>query len=158
MAKAASTRHSDLIAECPVPEAQMRAFLRAVIGESNAHEKQVMGFLDGLSDEEQAAWISAAMRACQTVFQPWMIEILYVLAIRKRARFTELQNLLGLSSRTLSDKLKVLREEGLVDRQVFDEQPVRIEYFLTKHGGKTAAFVTPLTAYLNFARRAESRA
>ena len=70
MAKAASTRHSDILAECPVPEAQMRAFLRAVIGESNAHEKQVMGFLDDLTEEEQAAWISAAMRACQTVFSP----------------------------------------------------------------------------------------
>jgi DNA-binding HxlR family transcriptional regulator len=153
MAKAASTRHSELLAECPVPEAEMRAFLRAVLTEANRHDKGVMGYLDDLSGEDQAAWIAGVMRACQTVFQPWMIEILYVLAIKKRARFTELQNLLGLSSRTLSDKLKVLRVEGFVDREVFDEQPVRIEYFLTKHGSKTAAFVTPLTSYLNFARR-----
>lgn len=153
MGKAASTRHSDLLAECPVPEADMRAFLRAVLGEANAHDKRVMGYLASHSEEDQAAWISSVMRSCETVFQPWMIEILYVLAIKKRARFTELQTLLGLSSRTLSDKLKILREEGFVDRQVFDEQPVRIEYFLTKHGGKTAAFVTPLTSYLNFARR-----
>ncbi len=158
MGKAASIRQSGLLAECPVPEAEMRAFLRAILGEANGHDKRVMAYLSSLADAEQAAWISSAMRACQTVFQPWMIEILYVLAIRRRARFTELQTLLGLSSRTLSDKLKVLREEGFVDREVFDEQPVRIEYFLTKHGSKTAAFVTPLTSYLNFARREAAKA
>jgi DNA-binding HxlR family transcriptional regulator len=158
MGKAASIRHTEALADCPVPEAQMRAFLRGVLAQANDHDRDVMGYLAKLGDEEQAAWIAGAMRACRTVFQPWMIEILYVLAIKRRARFTELQTLLGLSSRTLSDKLKVLREEGLVDRQVFDEQPVRIEYFLTKHGGKTAAFATPLTSYLNFARREAAKA
>lgn len=159
MGKAASTRHSaPPLAECPVPDAQLRAFLRDSLGLANAYNKGVLDYLERRESEEaQAQWISSAMRACETVFQPWMIEILYVLAIRKRARFGELQSLLGLSSRTLSDKLKLLREEGFVDRQVFDEQPVRIEYFLTKHGGKTAAYVTPLTAYLNLARREAAR-
>jgi len=158
MGKAASTTHSEVLAECPVPEAEMRAFLRGILQSSNAHELRVMDFLEKRDDEEQAAWIASVVQACGTIFQPWMIEILYVLAIRKRARFGELQSLLGLSSRTLSDKLKVLRAEGFVDRQVFDEQPVRIEYFLTKHGGKTAAFVTPLTSYLNFQRREQAKA
>ncbi|MEA3201457.1 MAG: hypothetical protein QOE90_2885 [Thermoplasmata archaeon] len=153
MGKAASIRNSEFVAECPVPVAQMQAFLRGVLQQANAQNRGVETYLAGLSPEDQARWVHASMRACQVVFQPWMCEILYVLAIQRRARFGELQGLLGLSSRTLSDKLKVLREEGLVDRQVFDEQPVRIEYFLTKHGGKTAAFVTPLTSYLNAHRR-----
>jgi DNA-binding HxlR family transcriptional regulator len=40
-------------------------------------------------------------------------------------------------------------EAGLVDRRVFDEQPVRIEYFLTPHGIETAALAGPLFAHLN---------
>jgi DNA-binding HxlR family transcriptional regulator len=135
----------------------MRAFLKGILKESSQHELRVLDYLQGQTPEEQAAWISGVMRTCQTIFQPWMIEILYVLAIKRRARFGELQQLLGLSSRTLSDKLKVLRQEGFVDRQVFDESPVRIEYFLTKHGSKTAAFVTPLTSYLNMARTEAAR-
>lgn len=68
---------------------------------------------------------------------------------RWETRFTDLHTLLGLSTRTLSDKLKTLMEAGLVDRRVFDEQPVRIEYFLTPHGIETAALAGPLFAHLN---------
>lgn len=157
MGKAASTRHSEFVAECPVPVSELQAFLRTVLREANAQNEGVEAYLEKLSAEDQARWIHASMLTCQVVFQPWMIEILYVLALRRRARFGELQSLLGLSSRTLSDKLKLLRENGFVDRQVFDEQPVRIEYFLTKHGGKTAALVTPLTSYLNAHRRELAR-
>jgi DNA-binding HxlR family transcriptional regulator len=76
------------------------------------------------------------------------MEILYVIATLGRARFTQLIDLLGMSSRTLSDKLKALREAGLLDRELFDEQPVRIEYYLTKHGAKTAALASPLFCHL----------
>ena len=75
---------------------------------------------------------------------------IFVLAVARQARFGELQRMLGgISSRTLSDKLQTLRDEGLVERQVFDEQPVRIEYHLTKEGVTTAALATPLFAHLN---------
>jgi DNA-binding HxlR family transcriptional regulator len=76
------------------------------------------------------------------------MEILYVLGLLSRSRFTQLQRLLGVSSRTLSDKLKHLREAGFIDREIFDEQPVRIEYFLTKSGRKVAALAAPLLAHL----------
>lgn len=78
------------------------------------------------------------------------MEILFALAVSREARFGELSHLLGgISSRTLSDKLQTLRDEGLVERRVFDEQPVRISYRLTKEGLMTAALATPLFAHLN---------
>src|SRR5438874_13540880 len=40
----------------------------------------------------------------------------------------------GLSDRLLSERLKELEAEGIVQRQVFPETPVRIEYRLTPKG------------------------
>jgi len=40
----------------------------------------------------------------------------------------------GLSPRLLSERLKELESEGMVDRRVYPETPVRIEYSLTDKG------------------------
>ena len=51
----------------------------------------------------------------------WTIEILSALYISGPRRFNQMKNLLeGISSRTLSDKLRYLADEGLVSRQVSD--------------------------------------
>ncbi|HLE47883.1 MAG TPA: winged helix-turn-helix transcriptional regulator, partial [Candidatus Thermoplasmatota archaeon] len=96
-----------------------------------------------------AGWLKRSVDSGRAVFQPWNMELLYVIATLGRARFGQLAQLLGLSSRTLSDKLLFLCEAGLVAREVFDERPVRIEYQLTKHGRATAALASPLIAHLN---------
>ena len=40
----------------------------------------------------------------------------------------------GLSDRLLSERLKQLEKEGIVERTVYSETPVRIEYRLTEKG------------------------
>lgn len=50
-------------------------------------------------------------------------------------RFTELRATIpGMSDRLLSERLKEFEAEGLVERLVFPETPVRIEYRLTEKG------------------------
>ena len=50
-------------------------------------------------------------------------------------RFSDLKEAIpGLSDRMLSARLDELQKEGLIDRRVFPETPVRIEYHLTKKG------------------------
>ncbi len=50
-------------------------------------------------------------------------------------RFSELaQAVPDLSDRLLSDRLKEFETEGLVERRVFPDTPVRIEYHLTPKG------------------------
>ena len=50
-------------------------------------------------------------------------------------RFGELQTAIpGLSPRMLSERLKELEAEGVLDRNVFADTPVRIEYRLTEKG------------------------
>jgi len=50
-------------------------------------------------------------------------------------RFGELRSsLAGISPKTLTDRLRSLEANGLVDRQIFAEVPPRVEYSLTPAG------------------------
>lgn len=125
---------------------QFNSDLDAVVRAAAAYSKRTVGHLRTLPATDQAAFIKGMVSEGEVLFQPWAMEILYVLGLLGRARFTELQRLLGVSSRTLSDKLQTLRDVGLVEREVFDEQPVRIEYHLSKRGNRTAVLGAALFA------------
>lgn len=50
-------------------------------------------------------------------------------------RFSELKSSIpGISDRMLADRLKELQADGLVERVVYPETPVRVEYHLTEKG------------------------
>ena len=50
-------------------------------------------------------------------------------------RFTELEHsCLGISPRTLSERLRALEDEGIVVRRSYAESPPRVEYELTDKG------------------------
>lgn len=134
---------------CPVLDGSARSQYKAAVRAASDFSVACMEFLAGRTPEEKVSWIRTTVTAGREVFQPWSLEILYAIAVLEKARFTDLLHLLGLSSRTLSDKLKALQDGGFVDRTVFDERPVRIEYQLTKHGRATAALASPLFARLN---------
>ncbi|HSO56678.1 MAG TPA: helix-turn-helix domain-containing protein, partial [Paenisporosarcina sp.] len=49
-------------------------------------------------------------------------------------RFNEIESALPVSGRLLSERLKELEKEGIVERHVFAEVPVKVEYSLTEKG------------------------
>ena len=50
-------------------------------------------------------------------------------------RFGELRDsLVGISPKTLTDRLRALEEQGLVERVMYPEIPPRVEYSLTEQG------------------------
>ncbi|MBI2938719.1 MAG: hypothetical protein A3K61_00540 [Thaumarchaeota archaeon RBG_16_49_8] len=74
----------------------------------------------------------------------WAFEILVLLYMRI-LKFNELKNLLiGISSRTLTDRLRMLEAAGFISRNIVNEAPVRIEYSLTEKGRRTAISCYPL--------------
>ncbi len=79
--------------------------------------------------------------------QKWNLEILYTIFLRRTVSFSELKRILGVNSRTLSDKLKSLRSHGYLQRTVKTEPPLRVEYELTKTGTNTALLALPLLYY-----------
>lgn len=94
--------------------------------------------------------IESAVASTQRLLGKWKLEILYSLTLTESARFSELRRRLGsISSRTLSNKLKELEEDGYLDRAVTTTRPLRVDYTPTAEGLRVAALTVPLIAYLN---------
>jgi len=53
----------------------------------------------------------------------------------------------GLSDRLLSQRLQELEEAGIVDRQVFAQRPVVVEYSLTEKGQALRQVVSAIQAW-----------
>ncbi|MDD1755090.1 MAG: helix-turn-helix transcriptional regulator, partial [Methanothrix sp.] len=69
------------------------------------------------------------------ISKKWALLIINAIGNSGRARFKHLTEiLLGISPKTLSDTLKDLEEEGLINRESFSEIPPRVEYTLTQDG------------------------
>lgn len=78
----------------------------------------------------------------------WTMCIVVTIGNRPGVRFNQILGLLdGISPRTLSDTLKSLEQEGLVQRQAFAEIPPRVEYRLTTDGQGLLEAVAPLMAW-----------
>lgn len=65
--------------------------------------------------------------------QRWTTLILYQLMAGPQ-RFSAMTVTLGVSGKTLSERLKDLEQRDFVVRNVYPETPVRIEYSLTEKG------------------------
>jgi len=64
----------------------------------------------------------------------WKPSILFYLEGKVR-RFNELQRLLAApTKKMLTQQLRELERDGLVNRKVYAEVPPRVEYSMTKHG------------------------
>ncbi|MGD8506119.1 MAG: helix-turn-helix domain-containing protein [Candidatus Bathyarchaeota archaeon] len=79
--------------------------------------------------------------------QKWNLEILYTLFLKDTTGFSELKKILGVNSRTLSDKLKSLKQHGYIKRTVEQGPPLRVKYSLTSRGKSTVLLALPLLYY-----------
>jgi DNA-binding HxlR family transcriptional regulator len=79
--------------------------------------------------------------------QKWNLEILYTLFLKNTSSFNELKKILGVNSRTLSDKLKSLKRYGYIERMVETGPPLRVRYILTIKGKNTVLLALPLLYY-----------
>ncbi len=79
--------------------------------------------------------------------QKWNLEILYTLFLKNTIGFSGLKKILGVNSRTLSDKLKSLKQHGYIERTVKQGPPLRVNYSLTKRGKNTVLLALPLLYY-----------
>jgi len=78
--------------------------------------------------------IERTREARELLSSKWKVDLLYLLArgVRRYSRLYD--NLRGASKKMLTDSLRSLERDGLVERQVFAEVPVRVEYSLTPLG------------------------
>jgi DNA-binding HxlR family transcriptional regulator len=97
--------------------------------------------------EELQENLKSLEKSFNSLFQKWNLEILYTLLLKKPVGFGELKKILGVNSRTLSDKLKMLKKRGYIERYVDTGPPLRVEYSLTTKGKNTVLLALPLLYY-----------
>lgn len=126
---------------------KLDAFLdELTVGHRKAMDETVR-WLTGTGTLEQE--IAASVRALNPLLQKWSIEICFLLRMKETLRFNELkEGLPGIGSRTLSQRLKELESQGIVERRAFAEVPVRVEYRLTPKGLRMGDLFLPIIAHL----------
>ena len=73
-------------------------------------------------------------RAVELIGRRWTGAIIFLL-LRSRCRYAQLRDAIpDITDRMLSERLQELEENGIVERTVIPETPVRVEYALTKKG------------------------
>ena len=81
-------------------------------------------------------------RASELIGRRWTGAIIFVLMESPRCRFATLRKEIhDITDRMLSERLSELEQEGIVERTVIPETPVRVEYALTRKGRELAAAV-----------------
>lgn len=79
------------------------------------------------------------------ISKKWALVIIGTISNHGKLRFNELmENIIGISPRTLTDRLRELEEAELIKREVFPEVPLRVEYSLTQDGYEVRDAMIPL--------------
>jgi DNA-binding HxlR family transcriptional regulator len=85
--------------------------------------------------EETACKACPVNNTFNIIGKKFAILILRNMIILKQKRFNEfLDSIERINPKTLSIRLKEMEKDGLINRKVFNEKPIRIEYSLTNKG------------------------
>lgn len=83
----------------------------------------------------QATQICPVARTLDAIGARWTPLILRDLLLHGARRYQDFQDsLIGISSTTLSDRLKSLEQHGIVERRFYEQHPPRAKYVLTQKG------------------------
>lgn len=71
----------------------------------------------------------------QLIGNKWKLLIIRNLIYNDKQRFTDFtKSIFGISKKVLTDNLRALESDGIVERAIFAEVPPRVEYSLTELG------------------------
>jgi DNA-binding HxlR family transcriptional regulator len=109
----------------------------------------------GVKSEGPKAGKAAALPSLCAVFHEaseligrrWTGAIIFVL-LKRGLRFAELRDSIpGVTDRMLSERLQELEQEGILERTVVPETPVRVSYALTDKGRALAKPIDAIAAW-----------
>jgi DNA-binding HxlR family transcriptional regulator len=84
--------------------------------------------------------------ALELIGDGWSMLILRDLMLGLR-RFDDLQTSLQIATDTLSGRLKLLEEKGLITRRAYQDRPIRYDYVLTPKGASLSTAFMALSAW-----------
>lgn len=84
----------------------------------------------------------------------WTLEIIYTIWVLRQPRFNEIKKtLLGIGSRVLTDRLKLLEKKGFVIRIIHNTHPIRVSYKLSEFGEGFYLILVPVFLYFLFTKK-----
>jgi DNA-binding HxlR family transcriptional regulator len=99
----------------------------------------------GMSEHHAHICLCPLKGIIDVISKKWTLLIVNAIGNNGKLRFNELmKELQGISPKTLSDTLKELQVQGVVERKSFAEIPPRVEYLLTRDGVELRKAVVPL--------------
>lgn len=105
--------------------------------------------MDAMSEQPEtlSAFCPKFHHAVELVGRRWTGAILRAM-LAGNSRFSDIAATVpGLSDRLLSERLKELLAEGLIERCVGEESPSRVEYRLTRKGSELAPVIEALSGW-----------
>ena len=94
---------------------------------------------------ETPALCNAFHSAIELIGRRWTGAIIFLL-LKSRCRFATLRDAIpDITDRMLSERLQELEHEGIVERTVIPESPVRVEYSITPKGRGLAAAIDAIS-------------
>jgi len=118
-------------------------------GATAARPRAVSATHEEAANGTRPACCSLYHRAVELVGKRWTGAILLVL-LDGPAHFSQVRHLVpDISDRLLSERLKELEAEGIVERRVLDGAPVRVEYAMTTKGRALEPTVRALKSWAN---------
>jgi DNA-binding HxlR family transcriptional regulator len=98
--------------------------------------------------------ISEQMKCCpvdntfKIIGKKFTIHILRNITMLGQSRFNQfLESIEGINPKTLSVRLKEMEKSELINRKVFDETPIRIEYSVTEKGKALKPIIMQMAAF-----------
>jgi DNA-binding HxlR family transcriptional regulator len=104
--------------------------------------EEIKEFCETLTDDEDS--LTREMVSC--ISDKWSLWTMSVIAERRGPiRFSRImENIAGISQKSLTKTLRGLERDGLITRKVFAEVPPRVEYAITPLGSMMLDNVAPL--------------
>jgi DNA-binding HxlR family transcriptional regulator len=97
-----------------------------------------------LKSEEKSVCICSHEKMLSVIGKKWAILILRIINASRAAGYNEVfTQISGITPKAFGDKLKILENSGLVEKQIVSERPFRTEYFLTSDGQQLLTAMEP---------------
>jgi DNA-binding HxlR family transcriptional regulator len=97
-----------------------------------------------VSEDDVDICTCASEGILDVVSKKWSLLIVGLLDRNKSLRYNQLrEKLVGVSPKSLADRLKELEKAGIIRREVYPEVPARVEYSLTKDGEELRQRILP---------------
>jgi DNA-binding HxlR family transcriptional regulator len=116
--------------------------------EATKFSREIQSVLVQTIDQAAETTTRINLFLAKTLFSKWSIEILALLYNLKSATYGDVKKgARGITSRVLSQKLKLLENADLIKRSVEDTRPPTVKYCLTEKGLTIAKLAEPVFLY-----------